>query len=167
MNEQQSNNAAVTAECARYFAEAAGLIRKARSLVQYKPKLSSTLEGYDRHLSRLAARFGCVPLRITLAVWPGCDTYTNCSQCDEAHPDSENAVILRRNRAQLFVLDADAELLPVCLNCAERIAPELYAEWGAISERELEYEQNARAGLSLVPKPFAVVAVEDKDDIPF
>ena len=157
-------------ECARYFAEAADLIRKARSLVEYKPNLSRTLEGYDRHLSRLAARFGCVPLRITLAVWRGCDTYIGCSQCGEGSPDDGPPVILRRNRTELFALDADTELLPICLACAKGIAPDLYAEWETISGRELEDEQMARGRRSLLSKPPTnqrPILDDDGNEIPF
>jgi len=47
----------------------------------------------------------------------------NCPLCgpsDSLAPD----IILKRNRTELFAVSGDGKLMPVCLDCAERMAPE-------------------------------------------
>ena len=81
--------------------------------------------------------------RIVLQTWRDCDTYVDCPLCGPGKPDEGPQIILRRWRTEPFAV-ADGKLTPVCLDCAERIAPESYAEWKKIARREFDEEQAMR-----------------------
>src|SRR5262249_21346883 len=124
----------LSGEIAGRLKHAVSLILDVQELVSSRPELRKTLEGYARHLTRLADHYRDLarqakaaaagePARIELAVWRGVDTSVTCSLCE-----SELAELLR-NKTGLFVIRDDGDRDPVCLNCVESRDRDLVRNW--------------------------------------